>query len=304
MKVERQGQWCNVTVSPTWKGKNVQEICKDIFQLSKKLTHEYRMDKRVHINGEVANWTKPLQENDVFSICLFIEEEYGVREQKGELRVLFEDDHVLIVHKPKGMDTHPNEEAQVGTLANVVAGYYATKGIKTKVRHIHRLDKDTTGAVIFAKHAMAGVMMDRLLAERHIKRHYAALVHGIVKKKRDTIRVAIGRDRHHATRRRVSQNGQDATTHYEILATFQEEGTTLVSLQLETGRTHQIRVHMSYIGHPLVGDTLYGGKTNVLKRQALHAYKVVMQHPMTNEQLTIYAPFPKDLKEYATYIKQ
>ncbi|GGE71257.1 RluA family pseudouridine synthase [Priestia taiwanensis] len=302
MKLERKGEWCELVVPSRWQGKAVQDVFREEFQLSKKLIHEFRMEKRVQVNGEVANWTKPLQKEDSLYIQLFVEEEYGVEPEYGELEVLFEDDHVLIVYKQAGMDTHPNEDGQGGTLANLVAGYYVSNGIQTKVRHIHRLDKDTTGAVIFAKHAMAGVIMDRLLAERHIRRHYAAVVHGLVKKKKDTIHASIGRDRHHATRRRVSPNGQEAITYYEVLQTFPKEGTTLVSLQLQTGRTHQIRVHMSYLGHPLLGDTLYGGKTTVLKRQALHAYKVLMKHPMTNERIIAYAPFPEDLAAYSQYI--
>lgn len=148
------------------------------------------------------------------------------------------------------------------------------QGLETKVRHIHRLDKDTTGGVVFAKHRIAGAIMDRLLMERKIKRTYTALVEGRVKKKQGTIDAAIGRDRHHATRRRVSPKGDQAITYYKVEKYFKKQNATLVTLQLETGRTHQIRVHMSYNGNPLVGDVLYGGQTKYMSGQALHAMKI------------------------------
>ena len=124
---------------------------------------------------------------------MFAEEEYGVDPEYGELHVVYEDDHVLIVNKPEQMDTHPAEKGGTGTLANLVAFHFQMQGLETKVRHIHRLDKDTTGGVVFAKHRIAGSIMDRLLMERKIKRTYAALVEGKVKKKQGKIDAAIGR---------------------------------------------------------------------------------------------------------------
>ncbi len=142
--------------------------------------------------------------------------------------------------------------------------------------------------------------MDQLLMERKIKRTYMALVEGKVKPKQGIIDAPIGRDRHHATRRRVSPQGDQAVTHYRVEKYFKKQDVTLVTLQLETGRTHQIRVHMSYGGHPLVGDMLYGGQATYMSSQALHAMRIAFLHPMTKEKITVEAPPPKDLNRIVT----
>jgi len=249
------------------------------------------MDKKVRVDGEVHPFSRNLNKGEKLQILIFPKEEYGLLPSAAAIDILFEDDHLLIVNKPAGIDTHPNEPNQTNTLANRVAYYFSNKGIETKVRHIHRLDKDTTGAVLFAKNDLAGAILDRLLEKREIKRTYLALVEGRLKKQRGTINEPIGRDRHHPTRRRVSVTGQEAVTNYEVLEYYSDNNTSLLKLQLQTGRTHQIRVHLSYIGHPLIGDALYGGKNVGVSRQALHAAKISLLHPITNERITCSAPF-------------
>lgn len=161
------------------------------------------------------------------------------------------------------------------------------------IKHIHRLDRDTTGAILFAKHALAGAILDKEPQERRIKRTYLALVHGEMSKNKGTIREPIGRDRHHPTRRRVSPGGQPVATNYEIIEYFRKQNLSLIKCRLDTGRTHQIRVHLSRIGHPLAGDTLYGGKP-VFARQALHAVKMEIPHPFSEEAIVCHAPFLDD----------
>lgn len=295
MKMNKKGEWCEILVPPYWNGITIDSLLKIEWQVPKKLLHRYRMENAVLVNGEKRRWSELLQEGEKLQIHMFPDEEYGVEPEFYDLEVIYEDDHVLIVNKPIGVDTHPAEQGGKGTLANYVAFHLQTEGIETKVRHIHRLDKDTSGGVVFAKHALAGVIMDRLLMERRIKRTYIALVEGKVKKKKGTIDEPIGRDRHHATRRRVSPKGDRAVTQYEVIQYDKEKNITLVKLQLETGRTHQIRVHMSYLGHPLLGDTLYGGKTKLLSRQALHAAHISLLHPITKQQITAEISFPKDI---------
>ena len=158
------------------------------------------------------------------------------------------------------------------------------------MRHVHRLDRDTTGALLFAKHPFVGSMLDRMLEDREIKRTYLAMVHGMIPDKKGTIQASIGRDRHHATRRRVSPSGQPATTFFEVLKVDNKKKLLLVKCSLATGRTHQIRVHFSHMDHPLVGDLLYGGKP-IFQRQALHAVKLEFKHPFTEEVITCHAPF-------------
>ncbi|CAM4119867.1 pseudouridine synthase [Bacillus manliponensis] len=296
MELKRKGEWCEITVPSVWNGMSIDSLLKIEWQVPKKLLHRYRMENAILVNGEKRKWNDLLQEGEKLQIHMFPTEEYGVEPEFYDVDVIYEDDHVLIVNKPIGVDTHPAEKGGKGTLANYVAFHLQTEGIETKVRHIHRLDKDTSGGVVFAKHALAGVIMDRLLMERKIKRTYMALVEGRMKKKKGTIDEPIGRDRHHATRRRVSPKGDRAITHYEVVQYEKEKNITLVELQLETGRTHQIRVHMSHLGYPLIGDTLYGGKTKRLSRQALHAAHVSFIHPITKQHIVVDVPIPEDMQ--------
>ncbi|MFK4998252.1 RluA family pseudouridine synthase [Bacillus sp. N9] len=144
------------------------------------------------------------------------------------------------------------------------------KGDHRKIRHVQRLDKDTSGAILFAKHSLSHAILDRMLLNHQIERVYIALADGLMKESRFTINEPIGRDRYHPTKRRVSKTGQLAKTDFQVCHTFPNKRLTLVECRLNTGRTHQIRVHLSHIGHPLAGDRLYGGRP-IFPRQALHA---------------------------------
>ncbi|MBD1382292.1 RluA family pseudouridine synthase [Metabacillus arenae] len=265
---------------------------------SKGFIQKWVKEEKVRVNDRFEANNPFLQKGDRISLDLFKEKEQDVVPQRMEIEILFEDDHLIILNKQAGVNTHPNKPKQTGTLANGLAFYYQSAGESLKTRHIHRLDRDTTGAVIFAKHALSQSILDSHLEKREIKRTYTALVKGRVKKKKDVIAAAIGRDRHHATKRRVSKSGQKAVTRYETLDYFQKEDISIVQLQLDTGRTHQIRVHMSSIGHPIIGDALYGGSSLLMERQALHAAFVRFSHPLTKEKLDIAAPFPEDMSKF------
>ncbi|MFE8696212.1 RluA family pseudouridine synthase [Cytobacillus sp. FJAT-53684] len=282
------GEWYEITLPSEWVGLTIDDIFKQIWKAPKKQVHTMRMEKQVKVNGELISWNHPLKAGDRLQLRLFIEEEFNVIPTYFEVDVAYEDDHLIVFNKPAHMDTHPNSPEQVNTLANAAAFYLQAKGEQRKVKHIHRLDRDTTGVVLFAKHSLAGSILDRMLEERLIKRTYLALVHGKIRSKKNTIQEPIGRDRHHPTRRRVSPTGQSAITHYELIEYDPKQDLSLIKCQLDTGRTHQIRVHLSHIGHPLAGDSIYGGQP-VFDRQALHAAKLEFLHPFTNEKLCITA---------------
>ncbi|MGD6801398.1 RluA family pseudouridine synthase [Rossellomorea aquimaris] len=290
--MNEQGKGPNfiISIPSKWENVTAEALMREVWQAPKKTVHQLRMDKAVTLNGVPVNWTYPLKTGDNLHFSIE-EKDYGVIPAEMPLHVLYKDEHMLIVNKPAGMNTHPNDPTvEKDTLANAAAWHLQQNGEKAEVQHIHRLDRDTTGAVIFAKHALVKGILDRLLAERKIKRTYWAIVQGLMKTKKGTINQAIGRDRHHNTRRRVSPSGQAATTHYQVLQLNKTKGLSLVQLVLDTGRTHQIRVHMSAIGHPLAGDTLYGGKA-IVKRQALHAKYIELLHPLTEEKISLEAPF-------------
>ncbi|WP_409341694.1 RluA family pseudouridine synthase [Paenibacillus sp. MBLB4367] len=219
-----------------------------------------------------------------------------------EVEVLYEDDFCLVVGKPAGMAVHPASSGQRGTLAHAVAGYYACKGERCRVRHIHRLDEQTTGPVLYAKNELAQLVFDEAMRRKAIGRTYIAFVSGSVRDRTGTVDAPIGKDRHHGSKRRVSRNGDPAVTHYERLEAL--GSVSLVKLRLETGRTHQIRVHMSHLGHPLLGDVLYGGPDKLIGRQALHGAALSFGHPLTGEEVKVEAAWPDDLLELYRKLKR
>jgi 23S rRNA pseudouridine1911/1915/1917 synthase len=286
----KKGDWFELLIPEDWQTHTLETLFKEIWQAPKKLVHNFRMEKKVLINGKNPDWTIPLTKGERLQLKLFSEEEINVVTDYQNVDPIYEDDHLIVFNKPAGMDTHPNEPGQTGTLANAAAFHMQSNGEVTGPRQIHRLDRDTTGAVLFAKNALTGAILDKMLEERAIKRTYLALADGIIRQKKGTLNKPIGRDRHHPTRRRVSETGQQASTHFKVLDRIREDNLTLVQCSLDTGRTHQIRVHFSDFGHPLAGDSLYGG-SDAFHRQALHAAKLELIHPFTQEKIICHAPF-------------
>lgn len=280
-----------IDVLQSWNGLTLEKLFRERWKAPKKLVHEWRMSKEVAMNGNYVTWSTILNEGDTISIPLLDHgENETVQATDLGITILYEDDVLLIANKPAGMETHPSQPGDAHSLLNGVAHHLQKTGQTCMIKHIHRLDKDTTGAVLFAKNRLIGSMLDRMLEEREIKRTYLALVEGNIKKDEGEIKEKIGRDRHHATRRRVSPTGQTAVTHYRVLNRDSKKNLTLVSCTLESGRTHQIRVHFSHLNHPLAGDTLYGGK-KTFPRQALHARKIEFIHPISEEKMIVEAPF-------------
>jgi len=179
-----------------------------------------------------------------------------------------------------------------GTLDDAAVRHVLRAGDPLPVHHIHRLDADTSGPVLYAKNDLAQLRLDEAMREKRIDRRYVAIVHGVPRPPAGTIDAPIGRDRHHGSRRRVAPGGDRAVTHYETLKAA--GGMALVRVRLETGRTHQIRVHFSHIGHPLLGDKLYGAPADPhLPHQALHGERLVFPHPWTGRTVAVEAPRPR-----------
>lgn len=290
LSTNRKGKWFEITLPEKWNGLSIDDVFRNKWGTPKKMTHFFRNEKKVQVNHKPANWDIPLAAGDKIMIDLFEDIKGEIPPTFLDIPVLYEDEHLIIFNKPANMNTHPNDiELEKNTLLNAAVFYLEAKGEMRNIRHIHRLDRDTTGAILFAKHPLAGAILDQMLLKRKIKRTYIAIVHGLFTAKKGTIQEPIGRDRHHATKRRVSPTGQDAITHFEVLKVDKQKKLTYVKCWLDTGRTHQIRVHFSAIGYPLAGDTLYGGRP-IFKRQALHAAKLEFIHPFSEEQITCHAP--------------
>lgn len=298
--MKRIGEWLEIDITKEWANNTVYHVLSKELGASKAIIKKWNAASAIKKNKQKADVNHKLELGDRLYLHLFGDEDYGVIPEYKIVDVLYEDDHLLIVNKEAGIDTHPNEPDQKGTLANAIASYYQMNGLQIRVRHIHRLDKDTSGAIIFAKHDLSHTLLDQALELRKVKRTYIAIVEGKFAQTKGIIDQPIGRDRHHATRRRISPNGQKAITHYQVEQYLSSKDLSIVSLQLDTGRTHQIRVHLSSMNHPIIGDVLYGGKKGLMNRQALHAAKVSLTHPLTEEEIEVEAKFPKDMLSIIT----
>lgn len=266
-------------------GLTIETILQQKWKLGKKLIHDLRMQKAVSDkNGELLQWKTTLSKGDILVFKWEGDASNYLLSDQIPLYVAYEDEYLLIASKPRGVATHPNESGQNHTFMNTVQNYLANKGQKYG-EHVHRIDEGTKGLVVIAKNPIVKGMLDRMLENKEIVRTYEAVVEGQVKNNHGTIRAAIGSDRHHPTRRRVSPSGQLAITHYEVVG--RHPNFTKVHAILETGRTHQIRVHFAHLGHPIVGDDLYGAKKTPTKTYELHAFKVQFVHPITGEVIVV-----------------
>lgn len=262
----------------------VDTLLRSEWRLGKKTVHELRMAKAVTRDGEPVQWNDPLDAGTEITFTFDVPASSYKPTKECLIDIVYEDAHCLIISKPKGMSTHPNDDRDTHTAMNhVMAHIQANGGIYAE--HVHRLDKGTEGLLLVAKHPLAKSIMDRMIEEKTIVRTYQAEVQGNIRSESGTISENIGKDRHHANRRVVSASGQHAVTHFEVIQRY--KGTCIVNLVLETGRTHQIRVHLEYIGHPIVGDTLYGARETKEGTYQLHAIQLEFDHPFLNERITV-----------------
>lgn len=253
----------------------------------------------VDVDGEPARASDRLRPGQVIK-CDEPERRFQLEPETVAFDVLHEDDAVIVVDKPAGLVVHPGSGQQRGTLAaGLIDRYPELVGVGAADRWglVHRLDKDTSGALLVARTDEAFETLVDELRRRRIGRVYTALVEGRLGAPTGTIEAPIGRDPSRPTRRAVSQGGKHARTHYEVVRVFEESNASLLEVRLETGRTHQIRVHLSAIDHPVVGDLTYGAtrKDIASPRTFLHAAKLEFTHPMTDDRTTVESPLPGDL---------
>ncbi|MGE5704501.1 MAG: RluA family pseudouridine synthase [Clostridia bacterium] len=280
-------------------GKTVRETLQASYGVSRRLLIRAKHEGRILVNGVDVYVNEVLHEGDEVTVMVQEETTETIEPQEMPLVVRFEDQDLLILAKPAGLVVHPTRTHEDGTLANGVIAYWHSKGEVRRFRPVNRLDKDTSGLIIIAKNQWAHEQCSRMQHERTLKRTYTAIVHGDLQSDKGTIDAPIGLADHSIIERTVRPDGQPARTHYEVLRRTGE--LTWVELSLETGRTHQIRVHMRHLGHPLVGDDLYGGSRELIARQALHARKLNFVHPRTKEILLLEEPLPDDMRRLENY---
>lgn len=240
------------------------------------------------VNGEERTVRYSLKKGDHITI-IFPQEEVseGLIAENGDLKIIYEDEALLIIDKPPFMNTIPSRDHPTGSLANYVCGYFLSKGIHSTVHIVTRLDRDTSGLVCIAKHSHIHHLMGIQQKKKQINKQYEAIVHGHLELYEQSIIAPIGRKETSIIEREVNDLGQYAHTDVKVLEKgyYKGEPVSRVRLTLHTGRTHQIRVHMAHIGHPLVGDELYGGSREHYARQALHCVYLEMNHPLTNKKI-------------------
>lgn len=213
------------------------------------------------------------------------------------LTILYEDEDILVLNKPADMPIHPSLNNYENTLANAVAYYYDKQNIPFVFRCINRLDRDTTGVTMLAKNPFSAGILSEMVRNREIHREYIAIAEGIFEAKEGLVDAPIGRKDGSTIEREINfETGERAVTHYTVLKENKELNCSLIQLWLETGRTHQIRVHMKHLGHPLLGDFLYNPHMTYIQRQALHSYSLSFQHPITKKPMQFVAPVPLDMK--------
>lgn len=262
---------------------------------------------RVTVGGEPVKNNYKLQAEDELTLRVPPPREMAILPEQMPLDIVYEDSDVVVVNKPRGLVVHPAPGHYSGTLVNgLLAHCKDLSGINGVLRPgiVHRIDKDTSGLLMVAKNDKAHMSLAAQLKEHSVNRKYVAIVHGVIPHEMGTIEAPIGRDpKNRQQMAVVFENSKPAVTHFVVLERF--KNFTLVELKLETGRTHQIRVHMKYIDHPLAGDPKYGPKQTLdLDGQALHAKTLGFVHPRTGEHLEFEAPLPDELEQVIHFLRQ
>jgi 23S rRNA pseudouridine1911/1915/1917 synthase len=266
---------------------------------SRSFVQQLIKEKHVLVNGQQVKVNYKCSIEDQIEIQVPDPEPLDVIPEKMNLDIVYEDSDVLVVNKPRGMVVHPAAGHVTGTLVNgLMAHCKDLSGINGILRPgiVHRIDKDTTGLLMVAKNDHAHESLVEQLKAKTTTRKYITIVHGIIPHNEATIDAPIGRDKQDRQKMAIVDNGRDAVTHFKVIESFEEY--TLVECQLETGRTHQIRVHMKYIGHPVAGDPKYGPRRTLsINGQALHAAVLGFNHPTTGKYLEFEAPLPEDMNK-------
>lgn len=265
-------------------------------------------EENILVNGKKTKSSYKLNLDDIVTIIKKEAKETEIKPQDIPLDIVYEDNDILVVNKQKGLVVHPGNGNPDGTLVNAIMNHCkeSLSGIGGEIRPgiVHRLDKDTSGILIIAKNDKAHINISEQIKNHEVKKIYIALVRGIVRENMATIDMPIARSNKDRTKMAVSKNGKNAITHIKVLERF--KGFTLLEVNIETGRTHQIRVHLSEIGYPIVGDYVYSNGKNQFNvvGQMLHSMRIEFKHPVTNKQMKLEAELPEYFKEVLTSLRK
>lgn len=284
-------------INQTTQPQTIKDFLKSRGYSSQSLIALKKFPGQIILNEEAVFINQMLHPGDC--LCIHIKEEASsekIQPVNLPLSIVYEDEDFMVINKPAGMPTHPSQNHYDNTLANAVAWYFEEKGIPFVFRCINRLDKDTSGLTVIAKHSIsAGILSDGGITIKE----YLGITKGSVSPKKGTITAPIARKEGSVIEREVNfERGEKAITHYEVID--EKNGHSLLLLRLETGRTHQIRVHLKYLGYPLVGDYLYNPDFTLISRHALHCTRLRLLHPITKESMDFVAPLAEDMSKILT----
>lgn len=313
---QRQGmqvalrEWLTHEVTEQDEGLTVEQIVRQKLGVSGRMLQRLTRSKGIRLNGKSPYLQREVKKGDTVAVRIADKPggaaslrsrpiQAAFVQQPLPVEILYEDDVLLVANKPAGLIVHPVRKRDRDSLVARLGACFQARGELAVPHPVHRLDKETSGTVLIAKSSYAHQLADKLLRTGKLHREYLALLCGQWRQESGTIRAAICRDGRHPTKRRLSDAGEPAVTHYAVLA--RSSATTLVRVWLETGKTHQIRVHFAGLGHPLVGDRLYGGAEYGFLRQALHACRISFPHPLNGTLVEVSAPLPDDFR---TCLKQ
>lgn len=283
-------------------GEKLRDFLKSGCNLSSRFCKVSAYGKNIRVNGKVVTLRHILKDGDSIEIKLNKEESQDITPEKMDLTVIYEDEDIIVLDKPPFMVVHPTKSHQSGTLANGLLNYFKEKNENCIVRLVSRLDMNTTGLILVAKNQFSHMSLQRDMGLTTFKKQYIAISHGNFTDKDGTINLPIFKDPEEAIKRTIDSRGQESITHFNVTESF-KNGQVLL-LTLETGRTHQIRLHLSHRGHPIYGDSLYGrDEEEYIKRQALHAYKLSFPHPRDGRIINLEAKVPEDMKQLINKLK-
>ncbi len=292
----------NIKINEENVGKRIDSfipiVQKDI---SRSMVQKLIEQNNIKVNGKETKHSYKLKLNDEIEIIIPKAKEIDLKAQDIPLDVIYEDNDIIVINKTKGMVVHPANGNPDGTLVNAVMNLCkdSLSGIGGEIRPgiVHRLDKDTSGAIIVAKNDKAHIALSEQLKNHEIKKTYLALVRGIIKENEATINMPIARSKKDRKKMDVDKDGKEAITHFKVLERYKNKY-TLLQINLETGRTHQIRVHLSHIGYPIIGDEVYSNGKNEwnVSGQCLHAWKLEFKHPITGKKISLEAEIPEYFK--------
>lgn len=277
-------------------GKKLREYLKHTEELSSRLIRSASRDGRISVNGKIVTMRYVVKGGDRIELDVSKDESQNINPEEIPLEIIYEDKDVIVVNKKPFMVVHPTKSYQSGTLANGLLYYFQEQGEDCIVRLVSRLDMNTSGLILVAKNQFAHMSLARDMHKGSFDKRYLAIVHGNLENKEGTIDAPIYKPEEAGVKRVIDERGQNSITHYKVLESTPEAD--LVELQLETGRTHQIRVHLAHLGHPLFGDTLYNDdkEDEFIDRQALHAYKLSFPGPRDGKIISLEIDMPEDMK--------